>query len=187
MCVCVCVCVCVCARACARLCACASVDHRISLQPLRSPWSAVGVIYGLYPLIVLVSMSILCVLTVDVSGYQTAVRLSCFFCVWFSDTPIPGTLWVSHCWMCVSVRPFVYLPAASKSLPVPTSVVWVIVCFMCISVSQHLSVCLLKSYVSVTYAWLCYLPVTAVAVCECILAGSSVSLSLSHAGVGKRS
>lgn len=68
-------CVCVCVRA------CASVGHRVSLQPLRSLWSAVGVTYGLYPLIVLVSMSILCVLTVGVSGYQTSVRLPCFSCV----------------------------------------------------------------------------------------------------------
>ena len=74
---CVCVCVCVGVRA----HACASVGHRVSLQPSGSLWSSVGVIYGLYPLIVLVSVSILCVLTVGVSGYQTSVHLPCFSCV----------------------------------------------------------------------------------------------------------
>lgn len=91
------VCVCVCMRP----CACASVGHRVSLQPLRSPWSAVGVICGLYPLTVLVSTSIFRLLPGDVSGYQTSVCLPCALCVWFSYTPVPGTLWVSHLDVCL--------------------------------------------------------------------------------------
>lgn len=175
---------------CLHVCACASVGHRTSLRPLRSLWSAAGcslLFVSLNCLNLCVCSSPGYVLTVGVSGYQTRVRVSFIvLCVWFSYTPIPGTLWVSLCWMCVSVCPFVYILAALKSLRVTTSALWVILCFMCMSGNQRVSVFFLKSMsVFVYYACLCCVPVTAVAVCERVLTGPGVSVSFTCRCVGK--
>lgn len=129
---------------CLHVCARASVGHRTSLRPLRSLWSAAGcslLFVSLNCLGLCVCSSPGYVLTVGVSGYQTRVRVSFIvLCVWFSYTPIPGTPWVSLCWMCVSVCPFVYILAALKSLRVTTLALWVILCFMCMSGNQHVFV-----------------------------------------------
>ena len=173
---CVCVCVCVCARACLCLCGSQGIATAIGV-----PMVCCGCYLWLVSLIVLVSVSILCVLTVGVSGHQTSVRLPCFFRVCDALTHLSLGSWVSHCWMCFPVCSLVYLPAASKSLPMPTSVLWIIVCLMCVSVSQHAYMSS-KKYVSITYVCLCRIPVTVVAVFEHVLAGSS-GLCLFHVQV----